>query len=128
MLSLGLSDPFLQSVRIVAPNSLLMSVRSIHWWEGTSNFFGSAVGLWMVPMSQLYVAKRFEAVSGNVAFRLDSLVFQSITFPISTRLPASPAESRIVWRNPEPAVSRETSSATRTGPFSTTRIFAGPLT
>ena len=33
-----------------------------------------------------------EAASGKVAFRFDSLVFQSITLADSTRLPASPAE------------------------------------
>src|SRR5437764_15356390 len=70
---------------------------------------------------------RFEAVKGKVAFRFDSLVFQSITLPNSTRLPASPADSRIVCRNAEPAVSLDTSSATRAGPFSATRVLGGPL-
>src|ERR1700723_2183298 len=51
-----------------------------------------------------------------------------MTFPNSTCLPASPAARRMVWTNLEPAVSRETSTATRAGPFSTMRIFAGPLT
>src|SRR5258707_8990230 len=71
---------------------------------------------------------RFDAEIGKVAFRFDSLVFQSIAFPNSPRLPPSPAESLIVWINLEPAVSRETSRATRAGPFSTTRVFVRPLT
>ncbi len=71
----------------------------------------------------------FEAVKGNVAFRLDSWVFQSMTFAESPRAfrhrpPKAGWSARIL----EPAVSRETSTATRTGPFSTTRICAGPPT
>src|ERR1022692_4698778 len=54
-----------------------MSVRSIHWCDGTSNFLGSALGRSIVPMSQLYVAMGLEAASGKVAFRFDSLVFQT---------------------------------------------------
>src|SRR5260370_17173813 len=93
VLSFGLSDPFLQSVRIVAPNSLLMSVRSIHWWEGTSNFFGSAVGLWMVPMSQLYVPKQFDAVRRTVAFELPLSYSYLAHIPISHSLSPSPPYS-----------------------------------
>ena len=40
--------------------------------------------------------------AGKSPFRFDSLVFQSITFANSTRLPASPAERRMVWTNPSP--------------------------
>src|SRR4029453_10502585 len=79
-------------------------------------------------MSQLYVALKLLAVNGKVALRLALLVFQSITFPNSTRFPASPADKRIVCTNCEPSVSRPTSKATRTGPFSLIRIFAGPET
>src|SRR5580698_2156891 len=82
----------------------------------------------MVPISQLYVAILFAADNGNTAFRLPDSVLQSIDSPNSTRLPASPADSRTVCTNFEPSPSRETSTATRTGPFSTTRIFAGPPT
>ena len=43
----------LHSVRIVAPNAPLLSVRSIQWCDATSNWRSSAVGRWMVPTSQL---------------------------------------------------------------------------
>src|ERR1041385_3576486 len=46
----------------------------------------------------------------------------------STRLPASPADSRTYCTNFEPSVSRSMRTATRAGPFSTTSTFGEPLT
>src|SRR5215470_3332947 len=79
-------------------------------------------------MSQLYVAFQLVAVNGKVALRFALLDFQSITLPNSTRLPASPSDSRTVCTNFEPSASRLTSTATRTGPLSVMRTCAGPET
>ncbi len=61
-------------------------------------------------------------------FEIDGLLRQSMRLANSTRLPASPAASEMVWTNFDPQASRVTSSATRTGPDSTMRICAGPPT
>src|SRR5258706_12099116 len=96
LLSLGLADQYLQSESTVTPYVPLLSVRSNHWCDGTSNFCSSLLLRFIVPMSQLYVACGFDAVRGNVAFSAAAEVFQSMTFENSTRLPASPVDSRIV--------------------------------
>src|SRR2546425_12134763 len=69
-----------------------------------------------------------EAVRGNVALRAVWPVFQSMTLANSTRLPAPPAERRIVWTNREASDSRSISRATRTEPFSVMRTLDGPWT
>ncbi len=53
VLSFGLSDPFLQSVRMVAPNFTADVGQVDPLMRRYLNFFGSAVARSMVPMSQL---------------------------------------------------------------------------
>src|ERR1700679_4254542 len=91
VLSLGLSDPFLQSGKMVAPKLPLLSVKSIQRCEATSNCRSVALGRWIVPTSQLYVASLFDALRGMATLRLAERVFQSMAFANSTRLPALPA-------------------------------------
>ncbi len=130
VLSVGLSDPFLQSVRTVAPNSSLISVRSIHWCEATSNFLGLAVGApdsSYIPTAQVANSLEAEKRKGRLQIRFLGVPIDDV-WRIRRACPRLQRKRRTSWVKWEPAVSREISIATRTGPLSTTLILAGPLT
>ncbi len=126
VLSSGLSEPNLLSSRIVTPKFPDLSVRSNHSREGTSYFFSLLVARSAVPRPRLYVAFAFEAVRGNEALRLTPrdcqlMVLRMMRFSF-------PAASWMYWINTEFSALRSILTVARTGPFSTTVIFAGPLT
>ena len=68
----------------------------------------------------------FDTVSGKEAFRLTARDCHRMMFP-TTRF-SLPAASRRYCVNTEPLAFRSILSETRTGPFSTSVMLAGPLT
>src|ERR1700722_16316547 len=95
VLSFGLSEPYLQSLRTAVPDWPSLEVKSNHCCCGTSNFFGSLLPRRMAADWDSYVARGLLTVKGNTASRLDSWVCQSMLDATSIRSPAPPAAKEI---------------------------------
>ena len=106
--SFGLSDPFLQSVRMVAPNSPLHVGQIDPLVRGHFELLrlrGGPLDGADVPVISGHLVRGRQRES-RLQIGLVGCSSRS-TFANSTRLPASPAESLMVWTKLEPSASRD---------------------